>query len=68
MDMRTLLMAKAMAGGSGGGGVSSWNDLTDKPFGEEVEEVVLFDGTAVYGDTLTTEYSVKIQPFNELPA
>ena len=29
--------------GGGGGGVSSWNDLTDKPFGE----------TTTYGDTLT---------------
>lgn len=26
-------------GGSGGGGVSSWNDLTDKPFGESVTEL-----------------------------
>lgn len=29
-------------GSGGGGGVSSWNDLTDKPFGEENE--VVFDG------------------------
>ena len=35
-------------GGSGSGGVSSWNDLTDKPFGEENE--VIFEG--VLQDTL----------------
>jgi hypothetical protein len=34
------------------GGVTSWNDLEDKPFGESSGEVVLFDGTAVDGDTL----------------
>lgn len=39
MNMKLLALAKAMGGGSGGGGVSSWNDLTDKPFGEEVSEV-----------------------------
>ena len=31
MDMIRYAMMKKMAGG-GGGGVSSWNDLTDKPF------------------------------------
>lgn len=40
MDILTLAAAKSMAGG-----VSSWNDLTDKPFGEET--------TTVGGDTLT---------------
>ena len=28
------------SGGVGGGGVSSWNDLTDKPFGEEADGTV----------------------------
>ena len=28
------------------GGVSSWNDLTDKPFGEEFENVFTWSGTA----------------------
>lgn len=32
----------APSGGSGGGGVSSWNDLTDKPFYEESREVEIF--------------------------
>jgi hypothetical protein len=43
----TLLkhIAKHVSGGTGGGGASSWNDLADKPFGEEVTEV--------HGDTLT---------------
>lgn len=35
MSMRDILLARAMGGGSGSGGVSSWNDLTDRPFGEE---------------------------------
>lgn len=35
--------------GGSGGGVSSWNDLTDKPFGEEVGTV--FEGE--FQDTLT---------------
>lgn len=37
-----LLKKIAETGGSGGGGggVSSWNDLTDKPFGEETEGIV----------------------------
>lgn len=31
--------------GQGGGGVTSWNDLTDKPFGEELTEgIITFDG------------------------
>lgn len=45
MNFREILMAKAMAGGSGGGGVSSWNDLTDKPFGEEVAEAEIIPET-----------------------
>ena len=28
----------------GGGGVSSWNDLTDKPFGETNSETITYDG------------------------
>ena len=33
----------------GGGGVSSWNDLTDKPFYEEMADVVLVDGEYTSG-------------------
>ena len=29
-----------ISSGSSGGGVSSWNDLTDKPFGEEITEIL----------------------------
>lgn len=36
-----LAAIKAFGGGSGsGGGVSSWNDLTDKPFGEEADGTI----------------------------
>lgn len=34
--------------GGSGGGASSWDDLTGKPFGKEIEEVVLFETTAVH--------------------
>lgn len=41
MSMRDILLAKAMAGG----GASSWNDLKDKPFGEEKAfEPIVWDG------------------------
>jgi hypothetical protein len=33
-----------MNGVGGGGGVTSWNDLTDKPFGEESREPIVWDG------------------------
>lgn len=35
----------------GGGGVSSWNDLTDKPFGEETSTVEVLAETALIVDT-----------------
>lgn len=49
----------------GGGGVSSWNDLTDKPFYEESEEVDIFAEQEI---TLTVEegmgmYDVTPAPF-----
>lgn len=47
-DNKTLATLKAMGGGSGGGGVSSWNDLPDKPFGEETAELV--SGTVAEGN------------------
>lgn len=33
--LKGLIDKIGTGGGTGGGGVSSWNDLTDKPFGEE---------------------------------
>lgn len=38
MDMRELAMARALAGGFGG--ASSWNDLTDRPFGDELGYII----------------------------
>lgn len=34
-------------GEGGGGGVSSWNDLTDRPFGEEISpaQIITYDGS-----------------------
>lgn len=38
------------SGGNTGGGVSSWNDLTDKPFGEqEVKDIVYVENGMVLG-------------------
>lgn len=49
MSLHDALMAKAFGGGSGGGGgVSSWNDLTDKPFGESENAVLLPKTELVY--------------------
>lgn len=39
IDIKTLAAARAGGGSGSGGGVSSWNDLTDKPFGETEETV-----------------------------
>lgn len=43
-DLFDIAMMKKFVGGSGGGGVSSWNDLADKPFGE-VDDAVLLPPT-----------------------
>lgn len=39
-------------GGSGGGGVTHWDDLEGRPFGKEIEEIVLLDETSTEGLTL----------------
>lgn len=51
-DLFDIALMKKFGGGSGGG-VSSWNDLTDKPFGEMMGEVVLAEGeyTSEYDST-----------------
>lgn len=38
------MMKKFGSNPNSSGGVSSWNDLTDKPFGEEMVDVVLIEG------------------------
>lgn len=40
LDDSIKVKAENVVGGTPGGGVSSWNDLTDKPFGSEVKETV----------------------------
>ena len=44
------------AGGSGGAGVSSWNDLTDKPFGEETTTIEWDGNTEGLVNVPTTPY------------
>jgi hypothetical protein len=39
------IIKKAPKTAVGGSGVTSWNDLTDKPFGEEFETALTFSGT-----------------------
>lgn len=43
MNILEYAKMKKILGGSGGGGVSSWNDLKDKPFGEEVTKSSFID-------------------------
>lgn len=49
-------LIKTNTGGSGAGGVSSWNDLTDKPFGEA--EVTLIPETEVVSQVVQGEMSM----------
>lgn len=54
----------APSGGSGGG-VSSWNDLTDKPFGETVETVPVLEETTYDGfEEYDGVYSYAVSPPN----
>lgn len=43
-DPMSIALMKKLGGG---GGASSWNDLTDKPFGEEREETLLLNATTI---------------------
>jgi hypothetical protein len=52
--------APKTAVGGAGGGVSSWNDLTDKPFGEEENVLYSFTGT-VGVDSTTDELKTTFQ-------
>lgn len=49
MDIKDLILAGAFSKG-GGGGVSSWNDLTDKPFG-------MFETTLYEAENALFQYS-----------
>ncbi len=53
------LLKKIAENGTGGGGVSSWNDLTDKPFGEEtVIDETLYPETEFTSEDLTYGYFI----------
>lgn len=55
------------SGGSGGSGsVISWNDLTDKPFGEEKATKVLFDGTGLLAEDGVGACYGSISPVGEI--
>lgn len=54
-----------ISGGGGGGGVSSWNDLTDRPFGEETtpDQTITYDGSLdgyEYDEAMPGQYYVKL--------
>lgn len=49
----------------GGGGVTSWNDLTDKPFGETNSETITYDGVltepyVTIGESIGDGYIISI--------
>jgi hypothetical protein len=70
MNLRDIMMAKTLSSGGsgGGGGVSSWNDLTDKPFGEKIFVEILpetaFQIDSANGNT-TIETSATLQEGKE---
>lgn len=55
--LEKFLTMRALGNPSGGGGVSSWNDLKDKPFGEDTE--VLFDQTVVFEGELDAVWQME---------
>jgi hypothetical protein len=70
MSLRDIMLAKTLSSGGsgGGGGVSSWNDLTDKPFGEKIFVEILpetaFQIDSANGNT-TIETSATLQEGKE---
>ena len=52
MSMKDLILAGAFGGKNSSGGVSSWNDLTDKPFYEDENAVLLPVTEFVYNDSM----------------
>ena len=49
-----------ISGGGSGGGVSSWNDLTDKPFYSEVVEKEIYDVNAELAAVSGSLYSMQV--------
>lgn len=45
-ELRERLEAKSEEAFSGGGGVTSWNDIPDKPFGEEIKNYLWYGNRA----------------------
>lgn len=54
-------------GGSGGGGVSSWNDLTDKPFYKTTEKIEVGSQTVTFADMDGMYIGVMPASVNTLP-
>lgn len=66
MSMIDSIKYRGFGGGSGGGGVSSWNDLTDRPFWKEtVKEPSPFGQITVV--TADTGYGINFAQANVAP-
>lgn len=61
-----LESASPGGGGSGEGGVSSWNDLEDKPFSEELGMVALFDEQEVTGFQIHPVYQLPLKSIHPI--
>lgn len=51
IDIISYKLGQKSTGGGSGGGAVSWNDLTDKPFGEELSKKIVMDNQTFEFDT-----------------
>lgn len=59
IDMMAYKLGQKRGGGSGGGAVS-WNDLTDKPFYEEIAEITVADNLTVEGEEVEVQVFIPM--------